>query len=398
MDFCTLFFIALAGITYAQEPSPLEVHFQNTAKREVTAGEHLKFFCNINRDLLFVVTNIVEIVRTTAISGQVAILTQLAKRIEAEPAFYNVSIENQNDKTVRVVFDIIRVRDIDEGTLTCRVRPNEDNPNDPKAEDSVKIVVKRPLDVLYLKFDDLEDIFHSMVDPIEVDSGEHTVQCSAEGSNPAPASVNLYLHGDKVTNVVSKTDQMETSVVKYKTSITGTVLLTVANTMQEFECTAASQLGDSHSVKLPIKLKVYDPKISCNDSEAFKGKWYPVLTCTVDYEGLNIKNFKYELGNTKESVLEGQQNKDFVQVEREQITKTRARVLLKLYQAQDWHFKTNFYLVVEHADGHVTRESVRLREIPARGASRGPGDGSSMLAASLATVIISVWCAVKLSL
>lgn len=46
------------------------------------------------------------------------------------------------------------------------------------------------------------------------------------------------------------------------------------------------------------------------------GKWYPVLTCTVDYEGLNIKRFMYALGN-KDEIQEGTQNKDFVEVKRE---------------------------------------------------------------------------------
>uniref|UniRef100_A0A0B7A775 Uncharacterized protein n=1 Tax=Arion vulgaris TaxID=1028688 RepID=A0A0B7A775_9EUPU len=182
---------------------------------------------------------------------------------------------------------------------------------------------------------------------------------------------------------------MEANVIKYRTTITGRIPLNVLQSNQVFECSATSRLGDKHTVGLPFKVKVYDPKIVCNNSEAHVGKRYPMLVCTVDYEGLSIKSFKYELGS-RDAVQEGTQNDEFVEVERKQISDTKAIVTLNLYKAKKWHFDTEFYLVVEHTDGHSTRESVRLFETPG-------GNGSSRFSgASLVTLIISLWCAHQL--
>ncbi|BFZ01161.1 hypothetical protein BsWGS_04201 [Bradybaena similaris] len=405
MELHVLFMIVI-GVACAQDQPPLRVAFENPAPRKVSAGESLTFVCHINRDIMYALQNYVEIVRRS-VDNTETILTQASKRVEAEPGFYEVKITPTAENTIRLEFQIVKARDIDEGHVICRARPAEDKPNEETAQQEVQIVILRPLDTLHLKFGNFDAISASTKDPIEVESGKYQVQCIAQGSNPEPADVSLYLHGTKIT-ATPNPEKMDADVIKYRTTITGEVELKVSNSNQEIECSAASTLGDSHSVKLPIKIKVYDPKIVCNDSEAYVGKWYPVLTCTVDYEGLNIKRFRYDLGN-KDEIQEGTQNKDFVEVRREQISETSARVVLNLYQAKRWHFNTEFYLVVEHEDGHITRETVRLHEQPenvtvqvsekGRGASRGPGgDSSGVLSVSVATLVTSVWCAYQLSL
>lgn len=59
-----------------------------------------------------------------------------------------------------------------------------------------------------------------------------------------------------------------------------------------------------------------DPVIFCNNSEAYNGQKGPILTCTVDYEGLDIEKFQYEFGGQTYSE-NGEQNADFVEVSRE---------------------------------------------------------------------------------
>lgn len=76
-------------------------------------------------------------------------------------------------------------------------------------------ILSGPLDTLHLKFGNFDAISASTKDPIEVESGKYQVQCIAEGSNPKPADVSLYLHGTKVPATPS-TEEMDTNVVKFR--------------------------------------------------------------------------------------------------------------------------------------------------------------------------------------
>uniref|UniRef100_A0A0B7AH22 Uncharacterized protein n=1 Tax=Arion vulgaris TaxID=1028688 RepID=A0A0B7AH22_9EUPU len=107
---------------------------------------------------------------------------------------------------------------------------------------------------------------------------------------------------------------METQFTKISKTISGKVFI---KSVHLIECFAHSQLGDKHNVKLNVKAKIYDPIITCNNSYAYEGQMNPVLACTVDYDGLNIKSFKFEIG--EKTFEEGKHNPDFVKIFREDL-------------------------------------------------------------------------------
>uniref|UniRef100_A0A0B7A7I6 Immunoglobulin V-set domain-containing protein n=1 Tax=Arion vulgaris TaxID=1028688 RepID=A0A0B7A7I6_9EUPU len=135
MELYAALFIAFVGLSYAQSDPPLEVKFRNSGARHVSTGDRLNFVCNINRNLMYVLTNVVEIIRKSALDDSEVILTQGAKRQEAEPAFYNVSVI-PGENTISVEFIIVKVRDLDEGSLICRARPFDEKPDSEKGEDN----------------------------------------------------------------------------------------------------------------------------------------------------------------------------------------------------------------------------------------------------------------------
>lgn len=85
----------------------MRVAFENPAPREVSADKSLTFVCHINRGLIHALENSVEIVRRS-VDNTETILTQAAKRVEAEPAFYNVKIVATAENTIRLEFEIIK--------------------------------------------------------------------------------------------------------------------------------------------------------------------------------------------------------------------------------------------------------------------------------------------------
>lgn len=79
----------------------------------------------------------------------------------------------------------------------------------------IAFIFSGPLEGLHLKFGTFDPISKDLIDPVEIDSGVYTVECIAEGSNPAP-TVKLYLHNTEITDVVSDTNKMEGELLKYK--------------------------------------------------------------------------------------------------------------------------------------------------------------------------------------
>ncbi|BFY98024.1 hypothetical protein BsWGS_01064 [Bradybaena similaris] len=360
--------IALSAVVQAQPNLSVKFLESNV---EVAVQERQRITCELNRTLLDLVNNIdVEIVRQSVDNATEKILSRGARKVAAEPPdYYSVMISENPGIGIKIKFEFLKVRVQDEGRYLCRVKPNDDD-TVVLGQDSINVVVLKPVENVYLKFGNYDPISSSQTDPVEVDAGNYPVVCTAEGSNPA-ATVHLHVDGKPVHKQTTQTNKTDSHLIQFRTVVTGEVLFTFSNSRGTVECVVQHQLGNK-SLTFPFKTKVYEPEIYCNDTEAYPGQRHPVLTCTVDYKGLNIKSFRYEATGTKKAV--------FQEVSKEHLSNTTVRVHLKLETAQDWHFETEFYMVVEHQDGHLTRQSVRLHKIPDSGGHSLIHSGPALIA------------------
>uniref|UniRef100_A0A0B7AGF7 Ig-like domain-containing protein n=1 Tax=Arion vulgaris TaxID=1028688 RepID=A0A0B7AGF7_9EUPU len=147
----------------------------------------------------------VEIIRQSAVEDSQVILTQGRTIVTSNPR-YTVDFVPVPGNGILVKFTIANVTDEDEGMYICQARVHTDKGWEIQGNDSVNIRVLRALDDLLLKFDNNTAISKNVIDPIEVNSGVHTVICIAEGSNPAP-TVNLYLNGSEVQIIHTMIDK-----------------------------------------------------------------------------------------------------------------------------------------------------------------------------------------------
>jgi hypothetical protein len=346
------------GTVCAQDENLLRVKLTPNKTKSVQIGGDLNVACDVNRPLSQLTHSFhVDFVMKSL--DEEVILFKAPNEIVLTAAHFNVSLDQVYGNGIQLNLTTRNVTDHFDGRLICRVNTTPENVGQIK-EDHLDIEILRPLDTFRLYLDDAGPITESTTDPVELDSGNHTVACVAEGSNPAP-SVTLYLDDEEVPDVETKSDKMELKVTKFRTTVTASLNISSSD-QQLLHCAAKSQFGDNPSIRFPIKIKQYDPEIICNGLEACEGQRNITISCTVDYTDLDITSFNYSLGS-KEYNSEGDYNDEFVQVSKEQLSDTKVRVHLKLTKVEDWHFQTEFYMLVGHRDSRVSRRSVRLREI-----------------------------------
>ncbi|CAG5120913.1 unnamed protein product [Candidula unifasciata] len=376
----TVFFaVSLIVLAAVQGQPGMKVRFQQSDVEVALLGQ-LRIACEVNRTLLDLVNDIeVEIIRQSPNNETETVISRGARKLTAEPNYYNVMVSENPGFGVIINFEFLEVRRHDEGNYVCRIKQNSNAVV--LGEDSMAIIVLKPVEKLYLKFGNSGPISSSWVDPVVVDAGTYPVVCTAEGSNP-PATVRLYLDGKHIQEVSTKTDKMESHLKEFRTVVTGEVSLVFSKSSGSVECVAEAQLGDKRSVKLPFKAQVYDADIICNDTEAYPGENNVVIACIVDNQGLKVKSVRYELAD-KESQQSGLNSLAAEDVNIERLSETKIRVYLRLQRAEDQYFKSEFRLLVELEDGHVTRQSVRLYKTPGYGSASGSGGNPSSKVPSL---------------
>lgn len=78
------------------EAQDLQVSLDNSETKQVTVGEQLKLVCKVNRGLMFVIENYVEIVHQP-LDGPEVILAVSGKLTNGDPNFYNLEIAQKED-------------------------------------------------------------------------------------------------------------------------------------------------------------------------------------------------------------------------------------------------------------------------------------------------------------
>ncbi|GFN73789.1 hypothetical protein PoB_000029500 [Plakobranchus ocellatus] len=370
------------------QTTPLKVYFENPDDRYVELGAKVNLDFSVNRNLMFIMTNSVQLLRERKVDGKMKtdLMTESAMlKVDDKSEYYEIKTGtvDMNAKTANMVFNIKAVRDDDDATFICKAI---NSTSGEETNSSLQVIVLRPNDKLSLQFASEEAFSESMDTPLEVDAGVYSVTCTSEGSNPATENIKIYWNGEEVQTSKPITEKMVTSLSKYSSVVTGEVSVELANSGQDVECVAVSRLGDQLTTKVPIKVNVYDPTVQCSSTTAFVGKRYPVLSCTIDEKGHDIETYAYEFGKTGDTIYVGEQSEEFDEVIKTDLGDSKVKVDLKLHRVKDTHF-SEYYLIITHKSGHVTREAVVLTEV------EGPKDSSSTFGVSLAAVLLCISCA-----
>ncbi|BFY98025.1 hypothetical protein BsWGS_01066 [Bradybaena similaris] len=371
-SWCLSFLLCFTGVVYAETLAPLSVKFNSSGILFTQESELLTFGCEINRNLSYVARNNIVIVRKSATEGSEYNVSEYPNNLNRD-SNYKTDFNQVPENGIFITLNISKVRYIDEGKFICRVKDSDGS----TVEDVLDVEIKKPLNNLSLEFNGSYLISTTVHEPIEEFAGNYTVACIANGSNPAP-SVYLLLNENEVRNSATQTLKLEGKLKQYKTIVNATIPIKFSDSIQEIKCNASSQLGDNRTVTIHVKTKNRDPEVYCNKTEAYEGQKHPNLTCMVEYEGFNITKFSYY-----DEVHTVEIPEEHIQI----LPDKKIRVFLKLDEAKDWHFK-DFYLLLSHSDGHVTRVSVKLHKI------EGPSVSSTIvqdLLMTLSLVALASW-------
>lgn len=364
----------------------LDVKFKNPADRYVELGAEVVMEYEINQSPMFALENHVYMWRNIMKDGAM-VQSKLFDAVKAEkdsnPEFYRAVIVSNMERLI-IQFKILKVRDIDDATFQVQV---VDKGSNAEKNASLKVIVLRDNDKLQMKFGDYDFFSESMSAPFEVDAGKYSVACQSEGSNPATENLRIFWKGEEIKGSAVKSEKMSTPLTKYRSMISAEVEIEVADSAEYVECVAESKLGNKLTTKAPIKVNVYDPEVECTDNDTYLGKRYLVLSCIVTEAGHEIESYAYEHGKTGEMIVVDTQNSQFDEVIKEDLGNSKVRVDLKLHKVADSHF-TNYYLIITQKSGHITRVPVTLTKV------EGPTDSSSIIGASLVTVVLTAVCAI----
>lgn len=245
------------------------------------------------------------------------------------------------------------------------------------------VTVVKKLAELHLQFHEREPISSKPEDSVEVEAGSYPVKCIAEGSNPATDDVTLHLDGNAVTlEGEAKMEMMEGDIRQFKTTVMGNVELEGRTAVYEVECVATDKSGDTLSTKLDLKVMVQEKEdVKCEETKAKEGDMAVSLVCTLD-TSLNITSLAFEVGKTGEVFEVGGEmtNSNFTVTSMRSVS-GKATVSLTLAKAEDWHFDSDFYLVITATDGSTRKEPLTLTK------SDSDGGNGNCLTASLGWIL-----------
>ncbi|XP_059155683.1 uncharacterized protein LOC131940836 isoform X1 [Physella acuta] len=340
-----LFFSCVSALLAEDTDAPLSVSFLDSSTREVRLDSPLTFTCNINRDMLFVVQNEVNMVMKP-VHGEAITLSTSARLVNGEPDFYKITIVNSPSGHIQIKFDILKVRDINDGKLICRV-----NSTKKVVEAEVDIVVLRPIENFKLKVKEVE-LKRSTTEPLALDLGRLVVTCTAEGSNPKTEDVKILFHGEKIT-ATSDYIEMGGLVRKWRTFLNATIQLDSESSGKTVECVAVPKIGSRLDIAVPIKINIFEPNVNCFPAQASLGQSNTELKCVVQHIGPKVRSYRYELGF-------GDSARKLPEPTLKEINDTVTEVTTVLEQVDSDHFKGSIYLIMTHIDDHVSKEKVEL--------------------------------------
>uniref|UniRef100_A0A2C9KRC4 Ig-like domain-containing protein n=1 Tax=Biomphalaria glabrata TaxID=6526 RepID=A0A2C9KRC4_BIOGL len=396
-------FLSLVSLSLSQTPIEIKGKFTTLSpSNHIKLGETLKFSCLITTDINSMFSNTFVIYRKDG-EKRITLAEKGILLEEADPNYYDVKHTYEvASNTLDIQFTILKVTDEDDGKLYCGAFNSKHTPL--MGEQSLDIVVLRPLTNLKLIIDGLDPITSNQDSQIEVKSGSHKVQCIAEGSNPA-AKAEVYLHGEQDFNGTVTSVILTEKPKTLRTNYTTYLYIASANTGHDLECKASSEYGDTKSIRVPLKVTVEEPNLNCTDTEAYEGQKDTQIICTVDHHNSKLIGYKYQIGPNVYYPGGDRDEIHFVQTEDwlDDDGSKWTKVILTLQKAENEHFSSDIYLVAEHEDGHMSRMPVKLQRVEGpylndedkEGRSRGNDDNSSNM---LTLSVITFWLSLLWSL
>ena len=287
---------------------------------------------------------------------------------DASPEFYRIETYDikKNKETISYFkLTLLSVRQVDDGKFVCNVVGEQDKS---KKSDEVKLVVLKDIDHLKLRFSDFPPISRDLNEPLEVDVGKvYPISCLAEGSNPGISNIKIFLMDNEITNVSdTRIVPMSSDFKQYKCYIGPVNLfITTKHDGQNVVCTAVSPLNHRNSVKIKLKVKVYDPIIECDRAEVSVGDELET-TCSINHTGIDIKRLAFRVGDQgkmiyvdEEKTLDGETIKVVQSYSSEDVD----NITMIISKTLKSHILQKFDVVVESVGEHITEKGIEISEI-----------------------------------
>jgi len=392
----------------------LELKFLEDVDKPVYAeeGSSLEFTCQVNRDLMFFISNSVSWTHELTWNNETkssVIGSNADLKAPYDSEHYLLAFHaHEGGKLVDFTFSLKNVTRKDDGRLICGATV-QSGLDKIERHAFVDIIVTKPLDVFAMKFASYPIITHEPETPLEVNAGEtYKLGCNAEGSNPRVDDLKVFLGDHQLNLSTAMPMPMQTEYRQYQTNVGGEITILTDHDLKYLSCEAH---GDHVEAHLQVQLKVitYDPEISCSEGEGYITKKFVELKCTVNTTGVNVEKTYFRLADVGKNLFEGDGSfeKHNFKVDKKPLGADVFEFKMTIEQAQEWHFTQNLLIVVESAGNHVTEERLKLNKIPGAKVfipdlkdpseqKEVPEDNgnnkSSRMAISLATVISCILC------
>ncbi|KAL8575117.1 hypothetical protein ACOMHN_055110 [Nucella lapillus] len=262
---------------------------------------------------------------------------------------------------------VFTVKPTSDGIFTCRVFKTS-HPHDLLQKEDVHVIVVNDVDLVALKFDGEERITGEANTRLQREEGRYGVTCFAHGFNP-DASISIFLgdeHQESGGTEIMLDDQrsVQAKARRYKASATAAkVDLTAAHSGQTLKCVARAGFDGAVDVvaSVPLTVIALEPEITCNKNASAKpSEKYVKIHCTVKHDKVKVSGYSFEIGHTGEIIRPQETSKNYHQVDVVKIDDDTTEVILDLFQVDEDHFNTFYYLDVYTKSGQKFRAKASL--------------------------------------
>lgn len=373
-------FLAIVPFIVETAGQKLQIALVNTPDHlYVVPKSEFKLNCSLNKGLTVILEYKVQFMHKSLVNTSSPVEKQLTEQqallSDAHPDFYKIEFSYDQAQT----FAVLTVKNVQpgmDGLFICRAK----NIRDPTSvlNAPVDVVVYNDVQSLVMHVEE-ESITDEATVPIQIKQGEYDVSCTAKGFND-DAVIELALDGVTIESVtearVLDPEASTTAKARRYTQTISVTPLKLRRSNQRISCRAKAKFNEANyvTVRAPLIVTFEEPLVECQKNvSAIPGELYVKLECIVHHKKVPVEKYTWTIGSTGEVISAGTHTKAFDEVKIEEMDGDKTKVTLDLYKAEEWHFKSEYYLDIHIADREEgpIRESVMLIRLDPTGAASG---------------------------
>ena len=392
---------------------PFHVTVTPNKTQQVSIGNTIVITCHITQNVISLLPSVpfVDVWHVREWNGKQTekkIFEQTRNQPDISPRFYSMSShpDNQLDNLI-FTLTVTSLRRVDDGRFEFRIasqgvgdlfsKENEGSHSTipvPFVYDDVNpglhpnysftagvdvVVYKDLTSVMITSKCNNSIVTSNDLDIMDVDAGDILcVTCEAEGSNPATQDIVIFFGDDIMTSGTGTSVPMTSlDVRQFRSSVDSECLTaTPADDGKVIQCNARAPSGMQMMSKMTVRVRTFEPDISCIDTVAYTGQTSVQFDCFVDHTNvsLHIMQYRFNIGDRgvvlrvrdiEYNVATMLDSETKVKVERikEDSTTFVDHLRLSLSTMYSSYFSTDFSLVVESSAGHMTRHRLSVSQV-----------------------------------